>query len=192
VVRELKAKNAYVVDYALTAAEMDSLLVLFASAAPSPQAAGRQCGIERRNFIDATRWLDAIVRRSLPSARVAPRCKFVHYVGPTAEMAPHVDLCKPTAEIVGHSEYLLKRKTLPSSTSHTWVIYLNTCTQGGGTAMLRDVRDRLSIVDVVLPKTGRLLVFPHRTPHAGQPVSPDDVNKLIVRGELLLLPMPAA
>ena len=58
--------------------------------------------------------------------------------------------------------------------------------------MLRDVRDRSSAIDVVSPERGALLVFPHRTPHAGQPTSPlDPATKLIARGELLMLPMPA-
>ena len=48
--------------------------------------------------MDAHRWLDALVRRALPTARVAPRGKFVEYVRADSEMAPHVDLSKPAAE----------------------------------------------------------------------------------------------
>ena len=176
----LAAADAYVVRRCVSGAEVAALRALFA-AAPPASGGGRQCGLERRHFVDARGWLRRVVRRALPAALVAPRCKFVRYVDGGAEMAPHVDLSKPTCDILdappGSS----------TSTTHTWVLYLEDCPNGGATATLADVRDRLSTLDVVFPEVGKLLVFPHRQPHAGRPTSPEDPPKLIARGELLMV-----
>ena len=160
-----------------SADEVESLARLHASL-PVAKAAKLQCGLERRHFIDATRWLDALVRRALPTARVAPRGKFVEYVRADSEMAPHVDLSKPAAECLDATV---------AATTHTWVLYLRTCANGGATAMLSDVRAGAAVLDEVYPERGALLVFPHRQPHAGRPTRAADPPKLIARGELLFV-----
>ena len=157
--------------------EVESLARLHA-ALPVAKAAKLQCGLERRHFVDAHRWLDALVRRALPTARVAPRGKFVEYVRADSEMAPHVDLSKPAAECLDATV---------AATTHTWVLYLRTCANGGATAMLSDVRAGAAVLDEVYPERGALLVFPHRQPHAGRPTCAADPPKLIARGELLFV-----
>ena len=174
---EERAPGVLYVRDCCSAAEVESLARLHASL-PVAKAAKLQCGLERRHFVDAHRWLDALVRRALPTARVAPRGKFVEYVRADSEMAPHVDLSKPAAECLDGTV---------AATTHTWVLYLRTCANGGATAMLSDVRAGAAVLDEVLPERGALLVFPHRQPHAGRPTCAADPPKLIARGELLFV-----
>ena len=174
---EERAPGVLYVRDCCSAAEVEALARLHASL-PVAKAAKLQCGLERRHFVDATRWLDALVRRALPTARVAPRGKFVEYVRADSEMAPHVDLSKPAAECLDGTV---------AATTHTWVLYLRTCANGGATAMLSDVRAGAAVLDEVYPERGALLVFPHRQPHAGRPTRAADPPKLIARGELLFV-----
>lgn len=174
---EERVPGVFYVRDCCSGAEIESLARLHASL-PVAKSAKLQCGLERRHFVDAHRWLDAIFRRALPAARVAPRCKFVEYVRADSEMAPHVDLSKPASDCLDASV---------AATTHTWVLYLRTCVNGGATAMLGDVRDKSSVLDEVYPEGGALLVFPHRQPHAGCPTCATDPKKLIARGELLFV-----
>ena len=157
-----------------SAAEVESLARLHASL-PVAKAAKLQCGLERRHFVDATRWLDALVRRALPTARVAPRGKFVEYVRADSEMAPHVDLSKPAAECLDATV---------AATTHTWVLYLRTCANGGATAMLSDVRAGAAVLDEVLPRARRAAGVP--PPPAARGAA-DARGGPIARGELLFV-----
>ena len=74
--------------------------------------------------------------------------------------------------------------------THTFLLYMTDCTEGGETLLLRSVQPLMdgsggssnNVVAAVKPQRGTLLLFPHRCPHAGAPVV--DVPKRLVRGEL--------
>eukprot|EP01134_Creolimax_fragrantissima_P000357 CFRG0357T1 len=114
--------------------------------------------------------------------RAFPRLRFLHYTQQGGRMEPHVDLSKeePSDKI---------------SSTHTMILYLHDVEQGGETVLLDKVGGKgMSIVTStdgsasdkvlasVLPKRGRLLIFPHLCPHEGLPVI--DLPKLFLRGEL--------
>ena len=71
-----------------SAAEVESLARLHASLLPVAKAAKLQCGLERRHFVDAHRWLDALVRRALPTARVRRAGNSSSTSAPTARWRP--------------------------------------------------------------------------------------------------------
>jgi hypothetical protein len=70
--------------------------------------------------------------------------------------------------------------------THTFILYLSTCNDGGETSLLGHTsgQGREVIMANVKPVRGRLLLFPHLTPHEGRVVV--DVPKLLLRGEVIL------
>lgn len=112
---------------------------------------------------------------------VLPRMRFLRYPTPGGRLNPHVDLRKVDDEAESANR-----------STHTFCLYLATCDVGGETVTLDKVRepkdpmsDRFAF-GVCAPKRGRLLIFPHFTPHAGRPVV--DVPKVLLRGECYLVP----
>jgi len=113
--------------------------------------------------------------------RVFPHMRFLQYSRVGAVLPPHIDLrrvnpfCPPSDQ--HHPRY---------RSTHTFLLYLNDCTAGGETRLLEEVTaDGSSLaLATVSPRRGRLLVFPHVTPHEGMEVI--DVPKILLRGELQL------
>eukprot|EP00798_Chlamydomonas_sp_ICE-L_P024372 gene24371-9981_t len=104
-----------------------------------------------------------------------PRLRFLHYSHPGASMAPHVDLAKREP---GDPK--------SSMSSRTFLLYLDSCGSGGETVLLEregPTIEASGLVAAVRPLGGRLLVFPHKCPHAGAPVG-ENSTKLLLRGEL--------
>eukprot|EP00536_Pseudo-nitzschia_multiseries_P009215 jgi/Psemu1/200153/e_gw1.252.20.1 len=117
---------------------------------------------------------------SSPVVRVFPHMRFLHYSRAGAVLAPHIDLCRvnPFYHQSGQQHPRNYRST------HTFILYLTECSAGGETRLLEEVTADGSspALATVSPRRGRLLVFPHVTPHEGREVI--DVPKILLRGEL--------
>ena len=98
----------------------------------------------------------------------APR--FLNYEKPGGILPPHLDLCRVDAGSGLRS-------------THTFILYLTDCEDGGGTALLKSLKDP-QVLAVSQPKRGRALIFPHVCPHSGLEV--DSAPKLLLRGEVIL------
>mmetsp|Transcript_10388 Transcript_10388/g.15551 ORF Transcript_10388/g.15551 Transcript_10388/m.15551 type:complete len:245 (+) Transcript_10388:131-865(+) len=102
---------------------------------------------------------------------VFPHMRFLNYTDSGSALAPHVDLFKIDCSTG-------KRST------HSFILYLRDCEEGGETALLRDLREDSEILAKVLPRKGRLLLFPHACPHEGGTVI--STPKLLLRGEVTI------
>ena len=123
--------------------------------------------------------------------------RFLDYKTPGIALAPHVDLSRNhpfrftaagdddntachSKQIQGGNDSIVLRST------HTFILYLTDCYNGGATRLLRDVSGEglENTFATVQPRRGRLLLFPHNTPHEGLEVL--DVPKILLRGEARL------
>ena len=138
------------------------------------------CSI-RSYFCDAVGTVSAYLQSCLSNAfdelsgiLVFPHMRFLCYSHQGTELAPHVDLRRI-------HQFTGERST------HSFLLYLTTCEQGGETALLGDVAGEGSgvILARAKPKRGRLLLFPHCCPHSGLAVV--NTPKLLIRGEVLLI-----
>ncbi|KAL7527796.1 hypothetical protein ACHAXR_002137 [Thalassiosira sp. AJA248-18] len=107
-------------------------------------------------------------RSSSPS--VFQHIRFLNYEKPGGILPPHVDLCR-----IDDASGL--------RSTHTFILYLTDCEKGGGTALLKQLKDP-KVLAVSQPKRGRVLMFPHLCPHSGLEV--DSAPKLLLRGEVIL------
>jgi hypothetical protein len=108
--------------------------------------------------------------RRVPPSSVFQNIRFLHYERAGGILPPHVDLCR-----VDDASGL--------RSTHTFILYLTECEHGGGTALLKELRDPKVIV-VAQPRRGRALIFPHLCPHSGLEVI--SAPKLLLRGEVIL------
>lgn len=117
-------------------------------------------------------------RQSFKCVKVFPHMRFLNYRQSGSVLAPHVDLFKKDG------------KTGMRST-HTFILYLTDCENGGETALLKELPSggpsahQPKVIAKITPKRGRLLLFPHLTPHEGREVI--SVPKLLLRGEAICL-----
>lgn len=102
---------------------------------------------------------------------VWPHMRFLCYQERSTALAKHIDLCRVHPF----------RSELRST--HTFILYLSDCNEGGETTLLKDIagEGRTVALASIKPKRGRLLLFPHECPHQGEPVV--NVPKLLLRGE---------
>jgi hypothetical protein len=98
---------------------------------------------------------------------ILPMMKYLHYTTLEAKLEPHIDLSKydPITRI---------------SSTHTLILYLTTCVEGGETILMDHVTNP-TIRIPVKPKRGRLLLFPHHCPHEGGVIR--QVPKILLRCE---------
>jgi hypothetical protein len=96
--------------------------------------------------------------------------RFLKYERKGGVLPPHVDLCR------------VDEKSGQRST-HTFILYMTDCEEGGGTALLEHLKNP-RVLAVAQPKRGRALLFPHNCPHSGLEV--DCVPKVLLRGEVIL------
>eukprot|EP00956_Cyclotella_meneghiniana_P034149 scaffold101910_cov84-Cyclotella_meneghiniana.AAC.1 len=96
--------------------------------------------------------------------------RFLYYFQKGGLLPPHVDLCR-IDDLSG------ERST------HTFILYLTDCNEGGGTALLQHLNDP-KVLAVAKPTKGRALIFPHLCPHQGLEV--DSVPKVLLRGEVII------
>ena len=107
---------------------------------------------------------------TLSPKSVFQHIRFLKYERKGGVLPAHVDLCR------------VDEKSGRRST-HTFILYLTTCENGGGTALLDELSSP-TVLAVAQPKRGRALIFPHNTPHSGLEV--DCVPKVLLRGEVIL------
>ena len=111
--------------------------------------------------------------------RVFPHMRFLNYSSSGTVLPPHIDLCR-----VNPFCHPSQRQNPQYRSTHTFILYLTDCQEGGETSLLEEVTPDGSAASLakVSPRKGRLLIFPHQTPHEGMEVV--DVPKIILRGEL--------
>jgi hypothetical protein len=121
------------------------------------------------------------------SCRVFRFQRFLEYTKPGSFLAPHSDGTK-------------KCDDTGLLSTHTLLLYLTDCEQGGETLLLHSsssaaaqAQDNTEIdhnlIHATQPKRGRILLFPHATPHAGAVVV--SVPKICLRAEVhVSMPQP--
>jgi hypothetical protein len=139
----------------------------------------RICSL-RHNFCDSENTichiLEACIKKSLNKhAVVFPHMKFLNYDKPGSILPPHIDLTK--VDIVTQNR-----------STHTLILYLYDCKEGGETALLEELSPDgpyayHKVIANVCPRKGRLLLFPHACPHEGKEVI--STPKLLLRGEVM-------
>lgn len=152
----------------------------------------KDCSNDRSYFCDSEGWLrrglaqalaracavlgpesDAIV----PVEEAMAHMRFLHYSAVGGGLPPHVDLARTDAS--------------GQRSTHTFILYLTDCDMGGETVLLERIPEQSEAegptssapaLAAVVPRRGRLLVFPHLCPHLARPVI--EVPKLLLRGEM--------
>ena len=95
-----------------------------------------------------------------------PHMRFLNYDQPTGWLAPHTDL--PRTDVVSGIR-----------STHTFILYMTDCDEGGETALLVDQKS-CEVLTKVNPRRGRLFLFPHECPHEGCETI---TQKILLRGE---------
>eukprot|EP00751_Fragilariopsis_kerguelensis_P002354 CAMPEP_0170814608 /NCGR_PEP_ID=MMETSP0733-20121128/37788_1 /TAXON_ID=186038 /ORGANISM="Fragilariopsis kerguelensis, Strain L26-C5" /LENGTH=435 /DNA_ID=CAMNT_0011172655 /DNA_START=226 /DNA_END=1533 /DNA_ORIENTATION=- len=115
---------------------------------------------------------------------VFPHMRFLNYSTSGTILPPHIDLCRADPFCSSSEKQSPNHKS-----THTFILYLTNCQSGGETSLLECVSaDGISdVLATVSPQRGRLLIFPHSTPHEGREVV--DVPKILLRGEVQLREM---
>ena len=166
----LQGAGACIVDQAISPSAVDELLRIHQELPVAPKE--KESCSRRSYYCDAER----VVCRALaaavgPDTVVLPQMRFLNYADSGGWLAPHIDLSR--------LDQNGRRST------HTFLLYLTTCENGGETALLHSVNPEVGeeALAVVKPVAARLLVFPHVCPHEGRVT--ESVPKVLIRGELL-------
>ena len=173
--------GSFLLDDAMESHFIDSLISLWKTVPVAEECRKKNglCSV-RSYFCDAVGTVSAYLQSCLSKAFdelagmvIFPHMRFLCYSHQGTELAPHIDLRRI-------DPFTGERST------HSFLLYLTTCDEGGETALLEDVAGEGSTVVLARakPKRGRLLLFPHCCPHSGLAVV--DVPKLLIRGEVLL------
>jgi hypothetical protein len=186
--------GSFLIDNAVSNEAVEALLKLFYSIPVEQNQKEKKNVIlcsERSYFCDAEGHVRLLLKRTLSTAmkkdstmahaQVYPHMRFLNYTQTGTVLAPHIDLCRvnPFSICNKQEEQLQQQRS-----THTFILYLTDCHKGGETCLLEDVagEGRSVVLAKVAPRRGRLLVFPHVTPHEGMEVL--DVPKILLRGEV--------
>jgi Ankyrin repeat len=172
--------GSYLIDDCLSARSLEILKALWAAL---PEAADTKkkdvpCST-RRYFCDAEGHIQDALVAAMKSCfgadddfQVFPHMRFLCYSEPNTALASHLDL--PRTDL---------RSGLRST--HTLLLYLTDCDEGGATCLLGSLNESdRTVLARVRPRRARLFLFPHECPHEGEAVV--DVPKLLLRGEARL------
>lgn len=97
---------------------------------------------------------NSTIKHSLNCKNILPTMKYLQYSSPEISLESHIDLSK-------------EDPYLNITSTHTLIIYLTTCNNGGETTLLNHLNQ--STINIpVQPVRGRLLIFPHICPHKGE------------------------
>lgn len=171
--------GSYTIDNSLSHDQVDWLIDLHRRI-PVDITQKKKAGLcsERSYFCDAIGHIQRALEAAITHAglncdtiQVFPHMRFLDYSIVGTTLNPHVDICRVDPRTGVRS-------------SHTFIVYLNDCVEGGETCLLQDMSHSSEILARVAPKRGRLLLFPHNCPHEGKEVR--TVPKLLVRGEVYL------
>ena len=164
----------------------------------------------RSYFCDAEFEVQAMLKNCVYTARAAlssaaphktnaplsvfDHIRFLDYTESGGILPPHVDLSRTDKRSGVRSTHTfivslfsLLQTALTPSCELTRIIenmqlYLTDCEDGGGTALLEQLKDP-KVLAIAQPKRGRALIFPHNCPHSGLEVKSP---KLLLRGEVIL------
>ncbi len=174
--------GSYTIDDALSIDQVEWLVHLHRRL-PIDTAQKKKMGLcsERSYFCDASGHIQKALQATIVKAgfdvcdsiQVFPHMRFLDYSIVGTTLNPHVDICRvdPCSGV---------------RSTHTFIVYLNDCDEGGETCLLEDLSNSSGILASISPKRGRLLLFPHNCPHEGKEVL--TVPKLLLRGEVRLSP----
>lgn len=175
--------GSYTLDAALSTAQVESLLEL-CNRLPLDITQKKKSGFcsDRKYYCDAEGYMCRLLERVVSETGLVmsgdtiislPFMRFLIYNQIGTTLAPHVDLCR-----VDDGSGL--------RSTHTFILYLTTNEDSGETSLLGDVsgEERSNVLAKIVPKRGRLLLFPHACPHEGNEVL--DIPKIILRGEIIL------
>ena len=97
--------------------------------------------------------------------------RFLCYNEAGGGLAPHMDLSR-------------RRRRDGRVSRCTFLLYLSDCALGGETVLLEELHGGRALAEIV-PRRGRLLLFPHQTPHLAREVVAEGLPKLLLRGEMV-------
>lgn len=168
--------GSFVLDHFLGESIIDSLIQLWETL-PVAEEAKRRTSLcsTRKYFCDAVGAITKIICSALMKSfdandmYVHPHMRFLCYEDSEIDCSPHIDLSR--VDMLSG-----KRST------HSFLLYLTCCKNGGETVLLENIADSKQVVALVNPLRNRLLIFPHQCPHKGNPTM--DVPKLLIRGEV--------
>ena len=192
--------GSYLINEAISSSTVDILLKLFHSLPVDTNQKQKKnsapCS-DRSYYCDAEgsirQLLGSIIERvvsdnemsvSKSEVTVFPHMRFLNYSTSGTILPPHIDLCRADPFCSSSEKQSPNHKS-----THTFILYLTNCQSGGETCLLECVSaDGISdVLATVSPQRGRLLIFPHSTPHEGREVV--DVPKILLRGEVQLREM---
>merc|ERR1712039_770381 len=99
-----------------------------------------------------------------------PHMRFLHGAEVGGGLPAHIDLARTDRD--------------GQRSTHTFILYIPDCTDGGETVLLENMEEGFgeeAVLAEVSPRRGRLLLFPHQCPHLARPVV--EVPKILLRGE---------
>ena len=162
---------------------------------PVPETEMGRRAAERLFFCDAIGCIQEALTSLLRSAgfgdvHVSPWLRFLRYKSPNVPLVPHVDYqWLPgyiSASLPGYSPAGL-------STTHTLLLYLTDCQDGGETWLLEEaseVSDTPEALARVPARRGRVLLFPHERLHMGTALR--RLPKMMLRADVRLGSAPRA
>jgi hypothetical protein len=170
---ELKGAGSYMIDDCFDETFLNNLECLF-KALPIAPAEKKSCS-HRSYYCDSIGWIRMAIAKVLrdKSLRVTnafAEMRFLHYEYVGGSLPVHVDLSRKDGQI---------------SSTHTFILYLQTCSEGGETILydnLYGCHETGVELARVHPRRGRLFLFPHVCPHSGAKTI--EIPKLLLRGEL--------
>jgi len=169
-----------------------------------PRAMQSTNAARRSHYCDTEGWLSAALANALQqqsqaqlqSSSSSPQhvfshVRFISYLGEDAV----------TSFLAPHKDFPVLDRSRGRTSTHTFILYLTTVAQGGETVLLDHLpANNINLYEdgpleqnnsrldgrivryAVKPVQGRLFVFPHGCPHAGQNVV--EGSKLILRGDM--------
>lgn len=175
--------GSVIIDYSIPNLLIEKLLALSKSL---PADKGKKiakgtsdlCSI-RSYYCDTEGFLINAIRKNISPALIGgnpndsvdvfPHMRFLSYFHQGSKLSRHIDLCR-----VDDSG---QRST------HSFLLYLSDCTEGGETILFDNLTSDDNAVRVK-PRKGRLLLFPHKCPHEGNIVV--TTPKVLIRGEAMI------
>lgn len=176
----LKGAGSYVIDNFFDETFLMKLEILFKTLPVAP-AEKKSCS-HRSYYCDSSGWISEqfsqVLKDAAESTNESKFCsisfremRFLHYEYVGGELPVHVDLAR--RDIDG------------KSSTHTFILYLQTNNHGGETILYDELfgsNQKGNPIATVKPIRGRLLIFPHHTPHSGEKTI--EIPKLLLRGEM--------
>jgi ankyrin repeat protein len=162
--------GSYVFDNFFNELFLQTLDSIYHNIVPAPQD-HKFCQSKRSYYCDSSMMIQKVflwILSSIPGIPkdANPYMRFLNYDFEGGGVSPHIDLSRTKNNV---------------NSTHTFILYMSDCDQGGETTLLKSIKED-EVLIAVKPKRGRLLVFPHKCPHEGRKTI--DYPKILLRGEL--------